>query len=164
MNRIVSEINPINALCPACKRPLVSGKTVSGGIAVWCPWGDCDTMADGPNEGGHGASEQKALNVLLAKLGLKDYEIELPEPTDEPTDSQSTAAPVGEKKKRGRKAKNETVEFQVPPGEFTMKEFCDLNKTYPYKSLPFFKERKIREVGKRPTASGRGKPAILYSE
>ena len=152
------------ALCPACHRPLTTGKSLTG-VSVWCGHGDCNMMADGPNDGGHGSSESKALDVLMAKLGLKDYEIELPEPSDESATSSGGTSnlPVAEKKKRGRKAKGDVGEFQLPVGEFTMKEFCDLNKTYPYKALPFFKEKKIRVTGKRPTASGRGKPAVLYS-
>jgi uncharacterized protein YbaR (Trm112 family) len=150
----------IKVACPACKRPLYAHNEDSGST-VWCPWPHCDTMGAGPNEGGHGRSEAKALEVLMAKLGIGKWTNEAdPEPVSSSTDTPTTSdAP----KKRGRKAKGGSVAFTVPAGEFTIKEFCELNKTYPYKALPFFKANKIREAGKRPTKSGRGKPATLYT-
>jgi hypothetical protein len=81
---------------------------------------------------------------------------------DEPVSS-STDKPTNAPKKRGRKAKGEEVAFTLPKGEFTIKEFCELNNTYPVKALAFIKANKVRETGKRPTASGRGKPATLYT-
>jgi hypothetical protein len=154
----------MKALCPVCKKPLYSVSEPTGST-VWCPWAS-PTQEDGRHcreAAGHGPSEAKALNVLLAKFGCKDYEVEVCETPESPEDSSSTATPVEGKKKRGRKAKGTIEAFQLPKGEFTMGQFCELNKTYPYKALPFFKQNKVREVGKRPTASGRGKPATLYS-
>lgn len=119
-------------------------------------------MADGPNEGGYGKTQEKALAVLLAKLGLsKDYVIENDEIIVENPETGSFEAAPKPKGKRGRKAKN-NLTFTVPVGQFTMKEFCEKNETYPYKAIPFFKEKGIEEVGTRKTTSGRGKPAVVY--
>lgn len=151
-------------LCPACKRPLwVINDT--GGSSIWCPHGDCKTMADGPNEGAHGKSEMAALATFLARLGLdKNYRVEYDPSDDPPEESKSPKTDSSAKKgRRGRKSKNDSSTYKLPKGEFTMKEFCELNDTYPLKALPFFKANKVRECGKRPTASGRGKPAVLYT-
>lgn len=167
MPEILDDSNWMPQLCPACKRPLASAR-IATGYVVWCPRSDCRELADGPNEGGHGRSIEKAYSILMTKLGLsKTYEAEPSEETVD-TDSVSTKetakTPKAVKKggKRGRKAK-ECGPFTIPVGEFTMGEFCVANDTYPYKALPFFKEKGVKEVGKRPTASGRGKPAVLYA-
>jgi hypothetical protein len=151
-------------LCPICKKPLYTVNEISGST-VWCPWAS-PVQEDGRHcreAAGHGPSEAKALGVLLAKFGGKDYEVEISETPDSSEIGNSTSTPVEGKKKRGRKAKETIEAFQLPKGEFTMGEFCELNKTYPYKALPFFTAQNVREVGKRPTKTGRGKPATLYS-
>ncbi len=154
-------------LCPACKRPLCCGKTAMGYI-VWCPRGDCNALADGPNEGGHGKTVEKAYSILMGRLGLsKNYEIE---PSEAPEQSaeippQQKTEEVKKDKKRGKRAKkNVDLTFTIPIGQFTMKEFCEKNETYPYKAIPFFKEKGVKEVGFKKTSTGRGKPAILYQE
>ncbi len=164
MAELLEDSEWLNRLCPACKRPLASGKTAVGYV-VWCPRLDCTEMSDGPNEGGYGKTVDKAYGILMAKLGLnKNYQAEV---ADEPTTSEepTTKAEKGDKPKKGKRGRKPkaTGPFTVPVGKFTMTEFCTANETYPYKALPFFKEKGIVEVGKRPTASGRGKPSILYA-
>lgn len=164
MAEIQEDATECVTLCPSCKNPLYSAPVSRGRYVVWCPRGDCKQLANGPNEGGYGTTPEKALKVLMAKLGIsKDYEVESTEsPVESDSSSKSEKAPKKTGGKRGRKAKNENVTFIVPVGQFTMKEFCEKNETYPYKAIPFFKEKNIEEVGFRKTASGRGKSAVLY--
>jgi hypothetical protein len=144
-------------LCPVCKKSLYYVRGASG-ARVWCPWGDCSSL--GMNEGGHGITLEKALGVLMVKNGFgKDFEYEMESSPDVEV-AVNADAPV---RKRGRKKKGEQVAFTVPPGEWTMKDFCVLNNTYATKALTFFKTNKVREVGKKPNGSGRGKPATIYT-
>jgi len=145
--------------CPVCKQPLhwKDGE----GIVVWCPHGNCTSI--GMNEGGHGKTIDKALAVLLNKNGFDaDYEIEQGEILVENPETGSFDAVPKPKGKRGRKAKVDASEFVIPSGQFTMKEFCEQNKTYPYKALPYFEKNGVKEVGKRSTPGARGKAATLY--
>jgi hypothetical protein len=163
---LIQNFTWLKQMCPACGKPLASGKTTTG-YAVWCPQLDCNKMADGPNDGGHGKSVDKAYNTLLAKLGLnKNYQSDFDDAPDDQEDSPTKVEKTNEPKKvsnkRGRNPKV-TGPFTIPVGQFTMTEFCTANETYPYKALPFFKEKGIVEVGKRPNANGRGKQSVLYA-
>jgi hypothetical protein len=166
MAEIIEDSVAMNQLCPICKKQLYSAKEPAGYV-VWCPH-PSSTQDDGRhcNEAvGHAKSPEKALAVLLAKLGLsKDYVIENDEVLEENTDTGSFEAKPKVKGKRGRQAK-EIGEIKWPKAEeFTMKEFCEMNGLYPVKALTIFKMNSIKACGHRPTASGRGKPAVLYSK
>ena len=163
MAELIADAEWMKTLCPACKRPLALGKDATGYI-VWCARSDCNEMADGPNEGGHGKTPEKALGILLAKLGIdKNYRVESEAPEEPETKVEKAEKPAkGKKGKRGRKSVDNSGSWTVPIGQFTMKEFCEKNETYPYKAIPFFKEKGVEEVGVRKTTSGRGKPAVLY--
>lgn len=145
--------------CPICKQSLYAINDPNS-HTVWCPWGNCPSI--GTNEGGHGKTELKAVEVLMAKMGVGKWVNETEEATD--AEVSKTTDPSIEPKKRGRKSTGAVVNYTVPDGQFTIKEFCDLNKTYPVKALSFLKEQEIKECGKRPTANGRGKPATLYAK
>ena len=143
--------------CPVCKH-LLYYIADRAGATVWCPWGDCSSI--GMNEGGHGSTLEKAMTVLLGKNGFAKYEYEAVE-TPEPTDESGTAVkPEG--KKRGRKKKGAKDEpMTIPIGEFTIKDFCTVNNTYPVKAQKYIESVKtVKKVG--PRSSGRGKPAMVY--
>lgn len=145
-------------LCPVCKKSLYYVRGASG-ARVWCPWGDCSSL--GMNEGGHGVTLEKALGVLMVKNGFgRDFEYEM----ESSPDVEVAVNPDAPVRKRGRKKKGQADgPMTIPIGEFTMKEFCTLNNVYPVKALAYMKTVKtVAEVGKRKTASGRGKPAVLY--
>jgi hypothetical protein len=48
--------------CPECKRPLLQEPTPTGGVYVFCPWGNCPSAVS--NDGGEGATELDAFNAL----------------------------------------------------------------------------------------------------
>jgi hypothetical protein len=131
------------------------------GVSVWCG-SVCPSI--GMNEGGHGKTVEKALAVLLSRNGFSDdYVIERDEVLVENPESGSFEAVPKPKGKRGRKAKVDVADFVIPSGQFTMKEFCEQNKTYPYKALPYFEKNGVKEAGKRSNNGARGKAATLYA-
>lgn len=54
--------------CPACKKPLATapGQVLDpkDGVSMWCPHLDCPAQ----EVAGHGANEEKAFEVVMAKF------------------------------------------------------------------------------------------------
>lgn len=149
--------------CPICKKPLYYIADRSG-ATVWCPW-PVFTDSEGRNCSealGHGITLEKAVKVLMAKMGFGKYEVEVVDTPEEPTADANNTTEKPAAKKRGRKKKGAKDEpMTIPIGEFTMKDFCTLNNTYPVKALAFIKTvETIKELPSR--SSGRGKPAKVW--
>ena len=165
MSEILQDAVFLKQMCPICKKALAASKDAYGHV-VWCPHPPVVTPEGlHCNEAaGHGKTVEKALAVLLAKMGVTDdYEIENDEVLVENPDTGSFEAKPKVKGKRGRKAKEiSAADIVWPKGIFTMKEFCEKNKTYPYKALEVFKQNKVETKGTKPPKGGRGKPSILY--
>lgn len=165
MAEIIEDSVALKQGCPICRKPLFSSRDAFGHV-VWCPHLSPPTD-DGRhcNEAvGHGKTIDKALAVLLAKMGVsKDYVIENDEVLVENPDTGSFEARPKVKGTRGRKAK-EITDIVWPKGIFTMKEFCEKNDLYPVKALEIFKKNEVKTKGTRAPKGGRGKPAVLYSK